>query len=229
MHLRKSPLVFTGYGEIQRNNYLSWNVLKLFLTACVSFNGLGGPRADMYCPQGDFGSMESHDSDQYGCNKQRSSHSESVIVTESPCALACEWQKGAEDFQLSACFWRGLTCYSNSIVKFALSGCLQINGLDQRNDVDKLQLDVKIYIPSQSCYLEFLSLEETKFTSRPSVTHCQTEEQQHDYKALKLSEVKWSSIACIRKPSHGYTWKAPLLQITSSVSDAWCLNVQEKN
>jgi len=68
--------------------------------------------------------------------------------------LAFELQNGAEDFQLSACFWRGLTCYSDSIVKFSLSGCLQIHGLDQRKDVDKFQLDVKIYDTSQPYYLD---------------------------------------------------------------------------
>jgi len=133
----------------------SCNVLKPLsanLIAYISVNGMGSPRADMSWPQGDFGSMEFQDSDQYGCTKQR--HSESVIVTELSCGLAFELQNGAEDFQLSACFWRGLTCYSDSIVKFSLSGCLQIHGLDQRKDVDKFQLDVKIYDTSQPYYLD---------------------------------------------------------------------------
>ncbi|KAG2545190.1 hypothetical protein PVAP13_9KG413634 [Panicum virgatum] len=114
--------------------------------------------------------------------------------------------------------------------------------LDQRNDVDKLQLDVKISVTSHSYYLALLTVDGTKFTSQPSVTHCHTEEQQLDYKALKLSEVKWSSAARIRKASglrhlFRYSRKAPLLLITSSVSFAWtnfghfvwCLRVQEKN
>ena len=60
----------------------SCNVLKPLsanLIAYISVNGMGSPRADMSWPQGDFGSMELQDSDQYGCTKQR--HSESVIVT----------------------------------------------------------------------------------------------------------------------------------------------------
>jgi hypothetical protein len=203
---------------------------------------MGSPRADMSWPQGGFGSMESHDSDQCGCDKQRSRHSESVIVTELPCALACELQKGDEDFLLGACFWIDFICYSDSIVKFASSGCPQINGSDPRNDVDKLQLDVKISITSHSNYLELLTMDETKFTLEPLLTHCQTKEQQLDYKALKFSEVKWSSTAHIRKPRElsylvGYTRKAPLLRITFSVlfawsnfgHFAWCANIQEKN
>jgi len=78
----------------------SCNVLKPLsanLIAYISVNGMGSPRADMSWPQGDFGSMELQDSDQYGCTKQR--HSESVIVTELSCGLAFELQNGAEDFQ----------------------------------------------------------------------------------------------------------------------------------
>jgi len=50
-------------------------------------------------------------------------------------------------FKLDACFWRGLTCYSDSVVKFASSGYLQINDLDQRNDIDKNKwvLDLDLY------------------------------------------------------------------------------------
>ncbi|PVH65740.1 hypothetical protein PAHAL_1G066400 [Panicum hallii] len=145
---------------------------------------------------------------------------------------------------MTTCLWRaGLTCYSDSIVKFASSRYLQINGLDHRNDVDKFQLDVKIPVTCHSYYLELLTVVEIKFNSQPSVTHCQTEEQQLDYKAYKLSEVKWSSAARIRKPSKlshlvGYTRKAPLVLFTSSVSFTWrnfghfawwCSNVQNKN
>jgi hypothetical protein len=147
------------------------------------------------------------------------------------------WSSGQHKFNKSAYLWRGgFTCYSDSIVKFTSSRCLQINGLDHINDVDKFQLDVKISVTSHSNYLELLTVDETKFTLEPLPIHCRTKEQQLDYKALKFSEGKWSSTAHhirkpselrsstahhIRKPSElNYpvgTRKAPLLRIASSV------------
>jgi len=48
----------------------------------------------MSWPQCDVGSMESQNSDQCGCYKQGSRHSESILVTKLPCALARELQEG---------------------------------------------------------------------------------------------------------------------------------------
>ena len=57
-------------------------------------------------------------------------------VPEPTPVVACSSTQ--HKFNKSACLWRGyLTCYSNFIVKFASSGCLKINVLDKRNDVDK--------------------------------------------------------------------------------------------
>ena len=64
------------------------------------------------------------------------------------------------------CFWRDLTYYSDSIVKFTSSGGLQINDLNQRNDVDKFQLAVKISVTSHSYYFKLLTVDERKFTSK---------------------------------------------------------------
>ena len=44
-------------------------------------------------------------------------------------------------------------CYSDLIVKFNLSRCLQSICLDQRNEVNKFQLDVKIFVTSHSDHL----------------------------------------------------------------------------
>ena len=59
---------------------------------------MSSPRADMSWPQGDFDFVESQDSNQCGCDKQRSRHSGSILVTELSCALACELQEGGKGF-----------------------------------------------------------------------------------------------------------------------------------
>jgi len=82
---------------------------------------------------------------------QHRNESSSSLVSNQIMHFAILYAKlmneGAKDFQLDACFWRGLTCYSDSIVKFASSGYLQINDLDQRNDIDKNKwvLDLDLY------------------------------------------------------------------------------------
>jgi len=58
--------------------------------SCNVQNLFGG----MSWPQCDVGSMESQNSDQCGCYKQGSRHSESILVTKLPCALARELQEG---------------------------------------------------------------------------------------------------------------------------------------
>ena len=63
--------------------------------------------------------LESQDSYQRGFNKQRSRCSESVIMTALPCALACELQECAQNFQLGACFWGSLIYFSDSLYQLA--------------------------------------------------------------------------------------------------------------
>jgi len=63
------------------------------------------------------------------------------------------WSSDQHQFNKSTCLWRdSLMCYSYLIIKFNFSGCLQSICLDQRNEVDKFQLDVKIFITNYSDY-----------------------------------------------------------------------------
>ena len=71
---------FREIAIVVRSNFMQCFEPTFCKFVCTYFvNGMSSPRADMSWPQGDFGSMELQDSDQYGCTKQR--HSESVIVT----------------------------------------------------------------------------------------------------------------------------------------------------
>jgi len=85
---------------------ISCNALNLISetsTSHIYVDGMSSPRADMSWTQCDFSSMESQNSDQCGCDKQRSRHSGSILVTELSCALACELQEGGKGFHRQWC------------------------------------------------------------------------------------------------------------------------------
>ena len=72
---------FREIAIVVRSNFMQCFEPTLCKFVCTYFvNGMSSPRADMSWPQGDFDFVESQDSNQCGCDKQRSRHSDIKVL-----------------------------------------------------------------------------------------------------------------------------------------------------